>query len=242
MTRQSKPLNTNRGKTKAVVLLSGGLDSYTSVAMAMEQGFTCYGLTVAYGQRHSQEIRAAQKIAQTLVMAEHKIIELDLRALGGSALTYDLEVPKSASAADIPNGIPVTYVPARNTILLSLSLAWAEVLEAFDIFIGVNAVDYSGYPDCRGEFIRAFKELANLATRAAVESQEEFKIHAPLLNLTKGEIIKRGVQLGLDYSLTHSCYDPDDQGRACGKCDSCQLRRKGFAEAHMEDPIEYAPQ
>jgi len=237
----TRPANTGRpeDRAKAVVLLSGGLDSYTAGAVAQEQGFVCYGLTVAYGQRHSCEIEAARRIGARLGVAEHKTIELDLRSFGGSALTDDVDVPKGAGPAGVGDGIPVTYVPARNTILLSLALGWAEVLEAFDIFIGANAVDYSGYPDCRGEFIAAFEQLANCATRAGVEGRR-FRIHAPLLELSKGEIIAKGQELGLDYGLTHSCYDPDPQGRACGECESCRLRLKGFAEAGLEDPTEYA--
>ncbi len=239
MARQS---TTSTTTAKAVVLLSGGLDSYTTAAIARSEGFECYALTVSYGQRHSCEIAAAGRVAQSLKVAEHKISKLDLRCFGGSALTGDLSVPKAQSSCDTPaGGIPPTYVPARNTILLSLGLAWAEVVGAFDIFIGVNAVDYSGYPDCRADFITAFERLANVATKAAIEGQDCFKIHAPLLFLTKGEIIRAGKQLGLDYSLTHSCYDPDEQGRACGRCDSCLFRLKGFAEANMQDPIKYVP-
>jgi 7-cyano-7-deazaguanine synthase len=221
---------------KTVVLLSGGLDSYTVAGIALAQGYAGYALTVDYGQRHEREIDCARKVSQALGVCEHKVVELDLRAFGGSALTDEVAVPKRGEVAD---GIPVTYVPARNTILLSLALGWAEVLGAFDIFIGVNAVDYSGYPDCREEFIKAFATLANLATKAGVEGKGTFTIHTPLLDLRKSEIIQKGIELGLDYSLTHSCYDPDEKGRACGQCDSCVLRRKGFAEAGVEDPIEY---
>ena len=222
--------------TQAVVLLSGGLDSYTAAGMAKSQGFACYALTADYGQRHGREIDCARKVARILGVCEHKVVELDLRSFGSSALTAEIAVPKRVEVAA---GIPITYVPARNTILLSLALGWAEVLGAFDIFIGVNAVDYSGYPDCRPEFIRAFESLANLATKAGVERQGKFKIHTPLIHLRKSEIITKGIELGLDYSLTHSCYDPDEQGRACGRCDSCVLRKKGFEEARVKDPIEY---
>jgi len=222
--------------TQAVVLLSGGLDSYTAAGMAQSQGYACYALTVAYGQRHTREIECARNLARTLGVSEHKVVELDLRSFGGSALTDEMAVPKRGEVAA---GIPITYVPARNTILLSLALGWAEVLGAFDICMGVNAVDYSGYPDCRPEFIRAFESLANLATKAGVERQGKFKIHTPLIHLRKSEIITKGIELGLDYSLTHSCYDPDEQGRACGRCDSCVLRKMGFEEARVKDPIEY---
>lgn len=223
---------------KTVVLLSGGLDSYTSAAIARAEKFEIYALTVAYGQRHGREIDCARRVAKELGAAEHKIIDLDLRAFGGSALTEDIEVPKR-DGAEIPQEIPVTYVPARNTILLSLALGWAEVLGAFDIFIGVNAVDYSGYPDCREEFIRQFEQLANLATAAGVEDKGKFRIHTPLIEMTKGQIIWKGMELGCDYGLTHSCYDPDEKGRACGQCDACVLRLKGFAEAGFKDPVEY---
>ncbi len=219
---------------QAVTLLSGGMDSYTATALARADGFVCYALTVVYGQRHGLEIDCARRIGQNLAVAEHKVVELDLRAFGGSALTSDdIRVPKDN---DSPNqGIPVTYVPARNTILLSLALGWAEVLGVFDIFIGINAVDYSGYPDCRGEFVQAFEQLANLATAAAVEGHGQFKIHTPLLHLSKAEIIKLGMKMGLDYSLTLSCYDPDQKGRSCGRCDACRLRLKGFAEAGLRE-------
>lgn len=221
---------------KAVVLLSGGLDSATVLAVAKAQGYDCYALSFAYGQRHSAELQAAQRIATHLGVQEHKVMPLDLRAIGGSALTDDkFDVPTEASI-----GIPITYVPARNTIFLSMALGWAEVLEAQHIFIGVNAVDYSGYPDCRPEFIDAFARLANLATRAGVESETEaFKIHTPLLYLSKAEIIRLGLEHGLDYSLTISCYQADAQGRACGKCDSCRLRREGFIASGSTDPTVY---
>jgi len=223
-------------RPQAVVLLSGGLDSYTAAGMAQSQGYACYALTVDYGQRHGREIDCARKVARALGVREHKLVELDLRSFGGSALTDEIAVAKRGEVAA---GIPATYVPARNTILLSLALGWAEVLGAFDIFIGVNAVDYSGYPDCRPEFIQAFETVANLATKAGVENKGKFTIHTPLIDLRKSEIIKKGIELGLDYALTHSCYDPEETGRACGKCDSCVLRRKGFTEAGLEDPIEY---
>jgi len=225
-----------------VVLLSGGLDSYTTAAIAGQLGFSLYAMTVDYGQRHRREIEAAKGIATSLGVCQHKIVELDLRRLGGSALTSEIAVPKSSDEVIITAGrIPVTYVPARNTILLAVALAWAEVLEIFDIFIGVNAVDYSGYPDCRGEFITAFEKLANLATKAAVEKKGKFRIHTPLLHLSKAQIIREGVKIGLDYSLTHSCYDPDERGRACGRCDSCRLRLQGFAQANLKDPLKYMP-
>ena len=236
---------------RAVILLSGGLDSYTAAAMAQAQGFTCYPLTVAYGQRHHQEIACAKQIAQSLHLPQHKIIEIDLAAIGGSALLgTETPVPKSDTTLghSEPTGdgttglIPPTYVPARNTILLAIALGYAEVLGAFDIFIGANAVDYSGYPDCRAEFITAFEKMANLATKAALTHPGRIRIHTPLINLSKGQIITRGVELGLDYSLTNSCYDPDSTGRPCGKCDACRLRLKGFAQANLTDPLEYAPQ
>lgn len=246
MTTESQTRVNDRGDAeealpRAVVLLSGGLDSYTAAAVAGREGFVCYGLTVAYGQRHRREIDCAGRLAQVLGLAEHKVVELDLRLFGGSALTENaLAVPKSSSQGPVGEGIPITYVPARNTILLSVALAWAEVLGAFDIVIGVNAVDYSGYPDCRPDFIEAYERLANLATAAGVQGQGRFRIHTPLIQLSKGEIIREGVGLGLDYGLTHSCYDPDEQGRACGQCDSCRLRLKGFAEAGVADPLPYA--
>jgi len=224
---------------RAVVLLSGGLDSATVLAICRAAGFQACALSFRYGQRHGREIAAAQKIARSLGAEEHRIIEIDLRLFGGSALTAEIAVPKTRSEAEMASGIPITYVPARNTIFLSYALAWAEVLESTDIFLGVNAVDYSGYPDCRPEFIRAFEQLANLATRAGVEGKR-CTVHAPLLELSKAEIIRRGLSLGVDYSLTHSCYDPTAGGLACGVCDSCQLRRKGFREAGSADPIRYA--
>ena len=225
---------------KAVILLSGGLDSATTLAIARSQGFECYALTFRYGQRHKREIEAAKKIADSLGVAEHRIIDIDLAQFGGSALTDStIEVPKDRADLSNNDQIPPTYVPARNTIFLSYALAWAEVLGAFDIFIGVNTTDYSSYPDCRGEFIAAFEKTANLATAAAVEPKGRYHIHTPIIDMTKAEIILTGTKLGVDFSLTHSCYDPDQQGRSCGRCDSCKLRLKGFAEAGLEDPIEY---
>ncbi|MFG0332351.1 MAG: 7-cyano-7-deazaguanine synthase QueC [Maioricimonas sp. JB049] len=225
---------------RAVVLVSGGLDSATTLAIARSEGFECYALSFDYGQRHRFELEAAERICDRLGAAKHSTCRLDLRIFGGSALTDDIDVPKDRDDDTMADGIPVTYVPARNTIFLSVALGWAEVLDAFDIFLGVNAVDYSGYPDCRPEFIREFETLANLATKAGVEQTGRFRIHSPLIDLTKAEIIRRGTDLGVDYGLTHSCYDPDEQGRSCGHCDSCQLRLKGFAEAGLTDPVEYA--
>jgi 7-cyano-7-deazaguanine synthase len=225
---------------RAVVLLSGGLDSSTALAVCKAEGFTPYAMSFRYGQRHKVELQAAEQVAQSFGVAEHRVVDIDLRAFGGSALTGDIEVPKDRSTDAMSDGIPVTYVPARNTVFLSYALAWAEVLGATDIFIGVNAVDYSGYPDCRPEFIAAYESMANLATKAGVEGQK-LKIQAPLIALTKAEIIQKGVDLGVDYSLTHSCYAPADAGEACGSCDSCQLRRKGFEEAGVPDPTKYAP-
>lgn len=225
---------------KAVVLLSGGLDSTTTLAIARSDGFRCYALTFRYGQRHKLEVEAAKKVAGFLGAVEHRIIDIDLAAFGGSALTDStIEVPKDRAELGSPARIPPTYVPARNTIFLSYALAWAEVLGAFDIFIGVNATDYSGYPDCRPEFIAAFQKTANLATAAAVEGKGRYHIHTPVISMTKAQIILTGTKLGVDFSLTHSCYDPDRQGRSCGRCDSCRLRLKGFAEAGLKDPIEY---
>ena len=224
----------------AVVLLSGGLDSATALAIARAEGYETHALSFHYGQRHERELASAEKVAQSLGAREHRIAQIDLRVFAGSALTAEVEVPKTRSATEMTSGIPTTYVPARNTIFLSYALAWAEVLGATDIFIGANAVDYSGYPDCRPEFIRAFEQLAKLATRAGVEGAR-FAIHAPLLALSKAAIIRRGLSLGVDYALTHSCYDPTSDGLACGACDSCQLRLKGFREAGLSDPIAYAP-
>jgi 7-cyano-7-deazaguanine synthase len=224
---------------RAVVLLSGGLDSSTAVAICRNEGYEIYALSFRYGQRHEREVAAAKKIAIALGVREHRVAEIDLRIFGGSALTDTIDVPKNRAESEIASGVPVTYVPARNTIFLSYALAWAEVLGAFDIFIGINALDYSGYPDCRPEFITAFENLANLATKSGVEGQR-FRIRAPLISLSKAEIIRRGTELGIDFSLTHSCYDPTTDGRACGRCDSCQIRLKGFREAGLQDPITYA--
>ncbi len=224
---------------KAIVLLSGGLDSATCLALAKEQGYVCYALSFDYGQRHKLELRAAQTIAQTLGVEDHAVLAFDLTRFGGSALTADIAVPKPGSEQAMDPGIPVTYVPARNTIFLSLALGWAETLGAFDLFIGVNALDYSGYPDCREDFIRSFERTANLATKAGVEGQGAFHIHTPLMHWNKAEIIRQGTRLGLDYGLTHSCYDPDESGAACGACDSCVLRKKGFHEAGVPDPTRY---
>jgi 7-cyano-7-deazaguanine synthase len=220
---------------KAVVLYSGGLDSTTCLAIAKAEGYEPFAMSFAYGQRHKAELRMAEENAKEMGAVEHLIVDFDLRRIGGSALTSDIQVPKSGVGSDIP----VTYVPARNTIFLSFALGWAEVLGAFDIFIGVNALDYSGYPDCRPEYIAAFETMANLATKAAVEGAGRYAIHTPLIHLTKAEIIHRGLALGVDYSKTHSCYDPTDEGLACGRCDSCRLRLKGFAEAGAEDPVKY---
>ncbi len=224
---------------KAIVLLSGGLDSTTCLAMAKAQGFEPVCLTVSYGQRHAVELDRARQVAEVMGVRDVRTVALDLRAIGGSALTADIPVPKNRDEGAMAEGIPETYVPARNTILLSLALGLAEVVGSTDIFIGVNAVDYSGYPDCRPEFIRAFEQLAQLATKAGVEGAR-FRIHAPLSGLTKAEIIREGVRLGVDYGLTHSCYDPDPEGRACGRCDSCVLRRRGFEQAGVPDPTRYA--
>jgi len=223
---------------RASILLSGGLDSATVLAIARADGFECHCLTVDYGQRHSVELEAAARVAAALGAASHRVLTLDLRAIGGSALTDEIEVPHSDEPS--ADGVPVTYVPARNTVLLALLLGHAEVLGAVDLFIGANAVDYSGYPDCRPAFLDAFAALANLATVAGAEHGACFQVHAPLIDLTKAEIILRGVELGLDYGLTHSCYDPDADGRACGDCDSCTLRRRGFEEAELPDPTQYS--
>lgn len=220
--------------SKAVILVSGGLDSTTVLAMAMKQGYDCYTLSFDYGQRHSAELLAAERTSKTMGAVEHKVVSLDLGTIGGSALTdTSIDVPEEASV-----GIPVTYVPARNTVFLAIALGWAEVLEAQQIFVGVNAVDYSGYPDCRPEFISAFEHMANLATKAGVEGNA-LKIQAPLIEMTKAEIVKVGTGLGVDYSLTVSCYQADAEGRACGKCDSCRLRRQGFEQAQLQDPTRY---
>jgi 7-cyano-7-deazaguanine synthase len=226
---------------KAVCLLSGGLDSTTCLAIARADGFECYALSFDYGQRHRVELDAAGRVAQALGAREHRVAKIDLRVFGGSALTADIDVPKHESMGEIAAGIPITYVPARNTIFLAYALVWAEVLESSDIFIGVNAIDYSGYPDCRPEFIGAFERMANLATKAGVEGRTSIAIHAPLITLSKVEIVRRAADLGVDFSLTHSCYDPDGEGRACGHCDSCLLRLKGFEDAGLRDPLRYAP-
>jgi 7-cyano-7-deazaguanine synthase len=224
----------------AVVLLSGGLDSATVLAIAKSEGFAAHALSFRYGQRHAVELAAAERVANSLEVASHRTIEIDLRQFGGSALTSDIAVPKKTNADAIGEGIPITYVPARNTIFLSFALAFAEVTGSSDIFLGVNALDYSGYPDCRPEYIDAFERMANLATKAAVEGTQRVNIHTPLIRLSKAQIIRRGLDLGVDYSLTSSCYDPDPAGLACGHCDSCLLRLKGFAECGTRDPIRYA--
>ncbi len=223
---------------RAVILLSGGLDSATVLAVARREGFACHALSIAYGQRHAVELVAARKVAAALGVAEHREMHLDLRALGGSALTADLPVPVDRTDGEMSQGIPITYVPARNTVFLSLALAYAEVIGAFDLFIGVNAVDFSGYPDCRPEFIAAFRTVANLATKAGVEGGR-FDIHTPLIDLPKADIIRLGVSLGVDYGLTHSCYAPTPEGLACGRCDSCRIRAAGFAAAGVPDPTRY---
>lgn len=224
---------------RAIVLLSGGLDSATTLAIASSQGYECYALSFDYGQRHLFELQSAEKLCAAYGVKEHVTIEIDLRKFGGSALTSDIDVPKDRDEQTMSAGIPITYVPARNTVFLSIALGWAEVLGAFDIFIGVNAVDYSGYPDCRPEFIEQFSRLANLATKAGIDGPREFQVHTPLVHLTKAQIIQRGISLGVDYSLTHSCYDPSTTGLSCGHCDSCQLRQRGFAAAGLADPIQY---
>ena len=225
---------------KAVVLLSGGLDSATTLAIARSQGFACHALSFRYGQRHEHELEAARKVAASLGAAQHVIVQIDLRAFGGSALTdSSIDVPKDRSIQQMSHDVPVTYVPARNTIFLSFALAFAETIQSTDIFIGVNALDYSGYPDCRPEYIAAFETMANLATKAGVRGKQRLKIHTPLIAMSKAEIIRRGVELDVDYSLTSSCYDPGPKGDACGRCDACQLRLKGFIEAGLKDPIHY---
>ena len=225
--------------TKAVLLLSGGLDSTTTLAVARAEGHEVYALSFRYGQRHAHELAAAARLAVAYEVVRHITLDIDLRAFGGSALTSDIAVPKDRDAQAMASGIPITYVPARNTIFLSFALAWADVLAARHIFIGVNALDFSGYPDCRPEYIAAYEHMANLATRGGVEGTAPVKIHAPLIGLTKAEIIRLGTSLGVDYSLTTSCYDPDASGAACGHCDACTLRLKGFADANMQDPIPY---
>jgi 7-cyano-7-deazaguanine synthase len=224
---------------KAVVLSSGGIDSTTAMAIARYEGFKIYSLSFFYGQRHAFELQAAQKVANAIGVTEHRVINIDLKQIGGSSLTDDIDVPKNRGEQEMTRGIPVTYVPARNTIFLSFALAWAEVLKSSDIFIGVNAIDYSGYPDCRPEYIDAFERMANLATKAGVEGAANIRIRTPLIHLTKAQIIQKGMELGVDFALTHSCYDPSPQGLACGKCDSCFLRRKGFKEADVTDPTRY---
>ena len=227
-------------RKKAVILVSGGLDSATTLAIARQMAFDCYGLTFRYGQRHQIEIAAAKRVAESLGAVQHRMIDIDLAQFGGSALTDSaISVPKDSDQIGKEGEIPITYVPARNLIFLSFALAWAEVLGAFDIFIGVNALDYSGYPDCRAEFIEAFGQVANLATAAATQGKGKYKIHTPIIEMTKAQIIQKGTELGVDYSLTHSCYDPDETGRACSRCDSCRLRLKGFADAGLKDLIEY---
>ena len=221
---------------RAVILLSGGLDSATTAAIARNDGFELHALSFDYGQRHRFELEASRRVAAALGIKHHVTLSIDLSQFGASALTADIDVPKGRSDDELQHGIPITYVPARNTVFLSMALGYAEVLGAADIFIGVNAVDYSGYPDCRPEFIAAFERLANLATKAGVEGALQFKIHTPLILLSKAEIIRRGLELGVDYGLTHSCYDPDPRGRACGRCDACVLRRRGFEEAGISDP------
>jgi len=232
-------MSTESSKRKAVVLLSGGLDSTTTLAIAKSEGYEAFALTFRYGQRHEVEIDAARRIAALYGVAQHVVAEIDLRAFGGSALTDDIEVPKNRELDEMADGIPVTYVPARNTIFLSFALAWAEVLSACDIFIGVNALDYSGYPDCRPEYIEAFQRMADLATKAGVEGRQKLNIHTPLINLTKAQIVQKGIELGVDYSQTVTCYDPTDEGAACGECDACLLRLKGFAENNISDPAKY---
>lgn len=228
----------NKVSKKAVVLLSGGIDSATTLSIAKDSGYEVSAISFRYGQRHIFEIEAAKKIACEIGIKRHLIMDIDLSSFGGSALTSDIPVPKKEKIENIGKEIPVTYVPARNIIFLSLALGWAEVLECTDIFIGVNAIDYSGYPDCRAEFIESFEKAVNLGMKSGVEGNR-IKIHIPLISFTKAEIIKKGIELGVDYSLTHSCYDPDEKGRACGKCDSCLLRKKGFEEAGIEDPTVY---
>lgn len=224
--------------SRAVVLLSGGLDSTTALAWAKSKGFECFTLSVDYGQRHRVELDRAKAIVKDMAASDHRLVTLDLRAIGGSALTDSIDVPKDRSTEAMRHGVPITYVPARNTILLGLALGYAETVGAFDLVIGANVLDYSGYPDCRPEFLQAFASLANLATKAGIEGGR-FRVHSPLLKMTKAEIIREGVRLGVDYSKTLSCYDPDAAGRACGRCDSCQLRMKGFAEAGVSDPTIY---
>src|ERR1019366_877057 len=224
---------------RAVVLLSGGLDSATVLAMAKSQGYEVFALSFSYGQRHSWELEAAKRVAQSQGVRDHKIATIDLRVFGGSALTDNIDVPKGRTVDEMSHGIPITYVPARNTIFLSFALAWAEVLGSSDIFIGVNVLDYSGYPDCRPEYIEAFQRMANLATKAGVEGRQALKIHTPLITLSKAEIIRSGIKLGVDYGLTSSCYDPAPNGQPCGRCDSCLLRLNGFRDNGVDDPLQY---
>jgi 7-cyano-7-deazaguanine synthase len=225
---------------RAVCLLSGGLDSSTCLGVAVRGGFECYALSFDYGQRHRVELEASERVARHFGAREHRIAHIDLRAFGGSALTAEIDVPKHRLPAEMERGIPITYVPARNTIFLAYALAWAEVLESSDIFIGVNAIDYSGYPDCRPEYIAAFERMANLATKAGVEGRTHMCIHTPLAHLNKAAIVRLGTEVGVDFALTHSCYDPDASGNPCGHCDSCLLRRKGFEEAGLADPLRYS--
>ncbi len=227
---------------RAIVLLSGGLDSSTAMAIARANGFSVYALTVQYGQRHKAELRAAEKVAKAMQAAEHRFMAVDLRGIGGSALTGDIAVPTDRTVDEMNASIPVTYVPARNTILLSCALAYAESIGAFDIFVGVNALDYAGFPDCRPEYIAAFEAMANLATKQAVESTLKLRIHAPLIYLTKAQIIAKGVELGVDFALSSTCYQPTEDGEACGSCDACSLRLQGFAEVGVPDPVRYAMQ
>jgi 7-cyano-7-deazaguanine synthase len=224
---------------KAIVLTSGGLDSTTLIAIAKAEGYTVYSLSFHYGQRHALELAAAEQIARHFDVRQHLVLRINLSAIGGSALTGRMDIPKNRSAEEMVGTIPITYVPARNTIFLSFALAWAEVLEVADIFIGVNAIDYSGYPDCRPEFIAAFEKMANLATKASVEGKTKIRIRTPLIHMSKADIIRQGMSLGVDYAMTHSCYDPTPDGRSCGCCDSCLLRRKGFEEAGFKDPAVY---
>ncbi|MBD0327093.1 MAG: 7-cyano-7-deazaguanine synthase QueC [Pyrinomonadaceae bacterium] len=226
-------------RKRAVVLLSGGLDSTTTLAIAQSEGYETYALTFRYGQRHELEIKAARRIGALFGVSRHVVAEIGLREFGGSALTSEMDVPKGRALAEMTSEIPVTYVPARNTIFLSFALGWAEVLEAEDIFIGVNALDYSGYPDCRPEYIAAYEQMARLATKAGVEKRQQLKIHTPLIDMTKAQIIRKGIELGVDYSLTVTCYDPTMKGEACGECDACQLRLRGFAENGIVDPVHY---
>jgi len=231
--------NTDLYGKKAVVLLSGGVDSATTLAIAKNHGYEIYALSFRYGQRHQVELDAAMRVVRHFKVAKHLIVDIDLRVIGGSALTSDIAVPKSRKVDKTGKNIPITYVPARNTIFLSYALAWAEVIGANDIFIGVNAMDYSGYPDCRPEYIAAYEKMANLATKAAVSGKQKIIINVPLIEMSKAQIIQKGVELGVDFSLTHSCYDPTPQGRACGECDSCLLRLKGFRDVGMSEPIKY---